>query len=373
MHVRRITSLNEAFALASRWNLLTRNVPFRGWEWLSSWHNHFGADGELCLIVAEDDRGELLGLAPWRLHSHGLRGRVLEFLGSGSVCSDYLSLLSTVEHEDAVVAQIAQWLVEAARGPEPANRWDLLELSGVAAADGAVVRLTDRLQEAGCAVYRRAGLNCWRIELPQTWEEYVGGLSKSHRKQVRRLERRLNETDDAVLRTAHGPEQVGQGMRILVDLHQRRRRSLGQPGCFADRRFHDFLHEAAERLAERDSLRLHWLELHGKPVAAEFHLVGGDGVYAYQAGVDPDSLDEEPGRLITVATIQHAIEEGRRWFDFLRGDEPYKAHFRASPVECVETHVAAPRAASQIRHGVWAAGDAMKLLIKSSLGLAGTS
>ena len=51
--------------------------------------------------------------------------------------------------------------------------------------------------------------------------------------------------------------------------------------------------------------------------------------YVYQAGIDPQRLADEPGHLITAATVKRAIEQGGRAVDFLRGDEPYKAHFRA--------------------------------------------
>jgi CelD/BcsL family acetyltransferase involved in cellulose biosynthesis len=373
MQVSRIASFEEWSSLAPAWNFLTRGVPFRGWEWLSSWQRHFADESDLYVLAVRDDRGELVGAAPWRRQEVPLRGRVLSFLGSGTVCSDYMSLLATVEHEDAVARAIADWLIEAAKGAGAADRWDSLELSGVATGDPAVDKLADYLLHGGCAVYRRQGIACWRIDLPGDWEEYLAGLSKSHRKQVRRLDRRFTEAKEAVLRTAGSPDEVAFGMKVLVDLHQRRRRSLGEPGCFADERFSAFLHEAASRLWEADALRLHWIELHGKPIAAEFHLAGKDGAYAYQAGVDPDALDDEPGRLITVATLRQAIEEGLRWFDFLRGDEPYKAHFRAAPVECQETHVSSPRAASHIRHGVWAAGDAVKHLVKLGLGLTKTT
>ena len=86
----------------------------------------------------------------------------------------------------------------------------------------------------------------------------------------------------------------------LVDLHQRRRRSLGEPGCFASQAFHDFHREVVERLLDRGQLRISWLELDGTPAAAEYHFADRTATYAYQGGVDPDRLEEEPGRLSTI-------------------------------------------------------------------------
>jgi CelD/BcsL family acetyltransferase involved in cellulose biosynthesis len=148
---------------------------------------------------------------------------------------------------------------------------------------------------------------------------------------------------------------------------------LNQPGCFASESFSGFLHAAASRLFEVGMLRLHWIEMDGRPIAAEFHLANAGVTYTYQSGIDPDSLADEPGRMMHVVAIKEAIETGQRAFDFLRGDEPYKAHWRGEPRPSVEYRIAAKHSVAQIRHGIWLAGNSVKQLIKSSLGFVGAS
>jgi CelD/BcsL family acetyltransferase involved in cellulose biosynthesis len=318
--------------------------------------------------------GSLIGAAPWLLESSGPRGRVVRMLGSGEVCSDYMSLLALTGREDHVARAVAAWLIEAAEGrndSESKNSWDLLELTGVASSDATIAQLVSHLTESGAGVHRRPGPNCWRIELAGSWNDYLGQLSKSHRKQVRRVERRLLESGRAVLHTAANADELERGLEILIDLHQRRRKSLGEPGCFASPPFDGFVRDVAARLFERGGLHLHWVEVEGRPAAAEFHLVGSDVVYAYQAGIDPEQIDEEPGRIINVATIKKALDEGRRGFDFLRGDEPYKAHWRAQPTPSLELRIVPDRAVAKVRHGIWLAGGAVKSWIKSGLNLSG--
>ena len=53
-----------------------------------------------------------------------------------------------------------------------------------------------------------------------------------------------------------------------------------------------------------------WLELDGSPAAAEYHFADGTTTYAYQGGVDPERLAEEPGRLSTILCLRAAIAEG---------------------------------------------------------------
>ena len=372
MRVQHVTDWNAFVGYAQAWNNLAQNNPFRGWVWARNWWANFGHNKELYLLAVFDSSEALIGIAPWFRTQNALSGRTLEFLGSGEVCTDYVGILAHPQNEDVVAGAIADWLITA-NGSEavPLGRWDLLHLSGVAKDDCGVAKLVEQLVDLGSTVHRRDGVNCWRLTLPQSWTAYEELLSKSHRKQVRRLDRRFLQTGKAILRTASTASELAMGMNILIDLHQKRRQSLNQPGCFATGAFRCFLESTASELLDKSAVHLHWLELDQRPVAAEIHWLSETTVFAYQAGVDPDVLDEEPGRLITIATLQKAIADGRQTFDFLRGDEPYKAHFRAVPRPLLELRIAAPKGLSQVRHGVWLAGDAVKGWIKSSFNLSG--
>ena len=163
--------------------------------------------------------------------------------------------------------------------------------------------------------------------------------------------------------------QLPDAFDTLVELHQKRRNLLGEPGSFASERFAGFHREVTERLLRAGQLRLQWLELDGLPAAAEYQLVGNGIVYAYQSGIEPELEELSPGRLVTMASIRQAIEQGHRAFDFLRGDEPYKQHWRAEPRDCLEIRAVANHATAKWRHGLWLAGSGTKQLVKKSLEL----
>lgn len=361
----RVTCLNQPAdlaAIAADWHRLAAGNPFRTPAWQSAWWQHYGAGRELCVLTVHDENGALRGLAPWFVETNAAAGRTLAFLGSGEVCSDYQGILAEADHRDAVVDAIADWLAS-----EQDAAWDLLHLTGVANDEPTIIRLAAQLAERGLTVHERAGLNTWRIDFDSDWETYVESLSKSHRKQVRRVDRRLVESGEAVLRVAQTPAELEQGLAILIDLHQRRRLSLGEPGCFADARFTGFITSCTKELLAHDMLRLCWVELRGQPVSVELQLAGDGITYAYQAGLDPEALDEEPGRIANIATLKHALTSGQRAFDFLRGDEPYKAHWRAQPHASTELRVVPRKTTAQLRHGLWLAGDTMKQWIKAGL------
>jgi CelD/BcsL family acetyltransferase involved in cellulose biosynthesis len=111
---------------------------------------------------------------------------------------------------------------------------------------------------------------------------------------------------------------------------------------------------------------MNWLELDGHPIAATYDLAGAGGVYAYQSGIDPNSLDDQPGRLSNLASIRRAIERGDLFYDLLRGDEPYKAHWRATPRPSYDATVVPSRASARLRFQFSSAAGNVQKLLKSS-------
>jgi hypothetical protein len=267
--------------------------------------------------------------------------------------------------ETSVVDALSDWLFVASTSAD--DRWTLLDLESVWQDDSAIARLKDKLDDRGCSVSERSTMSCWRITLPSTWEEYMSRLSKSHRKQVRRIERRTLPRHETQLRRVSNLKELEPAMEILIRLHQKRWLALGEPGCFGRESFEPFLREAAQRFCEMGDLDLVWLEESGRPVAAQIAFLSESTCFVFQSGIDPDFQDYSPGHVIHVLTMQRAIESGRRYFDFLRGDEPYKLHWRADPLSCVNLRIAPPLAVAQIRNGMWLAQDVVRRAVKDGL------
>jgi CelD/BcsL family acetyltransferase involved in cellulose biosynthesis len=348
---------------AQAWDGLSQDVPFRTWPWLSGWWRHYGGQAmrespslELFVLGVLDKADRLIGVAPWYLDATTWQGRVVRFLGTGEICSEYLSVPAAPGMEDVVTAALADWL-SAARGTDA---WDLLELTSISADDAVMTGLAERLRARGNLVHQRPGASCWRIELPDTWEKYLATVSKQHRSRLRKIERQLLESGRAVIHWVRGSEDLPQAQQVLIELHQARRQFLGEPGCFSSRQFTAFHGQAMQDLLDRGQLGLFWIELDGKPFVADYMFHVGKNIYQYQCGLDPTRLDEAPGRLGNLVCLKFAIENGYRTFDFLRGDEPYKGHFRAQPYACLEIRAVPARLTCRLRHGIWRAGAAAK-------------
>ncbi len=128
----------------------------------------------------------------------------------------------------------------------------------------------------------------------------------------------------------------------LVRLHQARRNSVGDAGCFADPRFTAFLREAVGRMIPCGMAGLSICKRSDAVIATQLLLYGTDTAYMYQSGVDPSSMDVEPGHAIVLGSVLHTIERGFKHYDFLRGDEPYKAFWQAEPRRLCRVILAAP-------------------------------
>jgi len=356
MHVHRFDSFDELAPWADDWDRLAAGVPFRGWTWATTWWHHYGpaTDGRRLFVLGMfDHRDGLVGLAPWYLDG-GRRHGVIRFLGSGEVCSDYLSLLAEPGQERAVVSTLAHQLL---RSDESGNlgRWDMLELTGVDARDVLVDWLAGHLALGGSTVHHRMGPPCRRTELPRSLDEYLQGLSKNSRRKVRRLQRSLLDSGRARLTTVANLGELDEAMDRLIDLHQRRQRMLGRAGCFASPRFTAFHRDVAARMLAAGQLQLHTLWIDGVPAAAEYQFVGDGVVYAYQSGMDPTRLELQPGHALQLAVLAWAIGNGYRAYDFLRGDESYKSHWNARRRDSLEVRVVAHHVGARLRHAAWVA------------------
>lgn len=375
MQVHTLHALSELASYRDEWDRLAGDCPFRSWTWLGTWWRHYGGDGEQTIDAERRRRRELhtllafdsdklVGVLPGYTVRSLAHGSTLRLLGDGEVCSDHLGLLADADRSSAVAEAIALHLAN-----EPS--WDLIDFPALDADDAATTALFAELDSNDCDVVHYPDNPCWSIDLPGDWEEFLALQSKSHRKQLRQAERRVLDGGRVAWHPVTDATEFGAAWQTLIDLHQRRRKSLGEPGCFASPAWAAFHGDVAPQLLAAGRLRLSWLELDGAPAAAEYHLSGTRTTFAYQGGVDPTRLDEEPGRLSNIRTIQLAIVEGHARFDFLRGDEPYKAHWRAEPRPTWRRQATAPRALPKLRRQTWAGARRVGQLARQFTGLFG--
>ena len=372
LEVFQLSTLAELTSLRMRWNELAGDVPTRRWEWLEGWWRAYGnpargatTNKELYLLAAFAAPDRLVAIAPWYIEHSTDYGRTLRFLGSGEVCTDHSTVLCESGYERAVAEAISRTLCDPLHVADwltqnSVRHWDRIEFEAVSRDDEMMQLLLAELERHNNLVHRRQAASCWRVSLPETWEAYLAMLSKSHRKQLRRCQREFFDTGRAVVHRVHSEDDFEQAWNLLVRLHERRQRSQGKIGSFASQRYAAFHRTVAKDLLRAGILRLEWLVVDGQTLAVDYYLNGKNAIYAYQGGIDPEGLDHSPGQMILSASIQRAIAEGYRAIDFLRGDEPFKAHWRAEPQPVEDVRIIKRTASNRVRHGIWVASDHVK-------------
>jgi CelD/BcsL family acetyltransferase involved in cellulose biosynthesis len=79
-------------------------------------------------------------------------------------------------------------------------------------------------------------------------------------------------------------------------------------------------------MAEAGVLKLGVLELDRLPVATIMCFNYNERMYLYNSGYHPQYRSLSAGLLSKVLAIKVSIQEGKKRFDLLKGNEPYKYH-----------------------------------------------
>lgn len=340
------------------WNRLAAGNFMLRTEWLESWWEAMRNPGDQLAVVAwSDPVRNQSGLLPGFV-TRGLLGRTFRLLGSGTVCSDYLRLLQS-EGERSEFPGLAAKCLTSRSFRQAFGRLDAVEFEGQQQGEPSLGQLTGEFSAAGWAVEERELAGAWRVKLPQTMEEFIAQLPKSRRRKVNKAKRLLAEGEVTYEAVWDWP-RIDELWSEFVRLHQKRREMLGQAGCFSDPRFGQFLRAAAQRFAAQKSCWLGVLWAAGKPVGMNLIFFDGETANMYQSGMEPERTDLEPGHLMNYFTMGTALERGAKWFDFLRGDEPYKEGWGAERQVLSRTRLFAPHLSARLRQTALAAGRGIK-------------
>jgi CelD/BcsL family acetyltransferase involved in cellulose biosynthesis len=255
--------------------------------------------------------------------------------------ADYATVLCAQADLPAVAAAVTDAL---AGDPDPrhgSQQWDVVDLRRLRQADPALPALENafetRAAKDNWTVLREIEDVCPVVTAPSgDWDEYLATLDKTARHEIRRKLRRAAVVGDLSIEIS---PPTFDAVEKFIALHIAR---FGDRGLFPDNdggaRSRAFIHRLAElELAEADTGQLHVGLVSCGPRLVWAALAFDDGAtcFLYNAGMDPEASAASPGVTGTAEYLRDRLAAGRRRFDFLRGDEPYKYEWGAvdEPVE----------------------------------------
>jgi len=362
-----LTDFNEADHLKDQWNKLSRGNPMLSWQWLRNWWEEIGGSGwgekTLALGVVKDWADQILGIAPLYVVS-GLAGNTIRFLGDGKTCTDYIDFLATEGSAEMVGQCIARWIIS----PAFVSRFgsiSALTFEGSSQHSWGILACTKQLATSGWKVCDSQLESSWWLDLSGGWPQVLKDFQYSQVRKTKKAIKRM-EAGEFQLELISEKSEFPQAWADFVDLHQKRRKILGQPGCFADPMFQRFLGTAIEELMPVGQAKLAFLKHQGERIAVNLILLGDDTVFNYQNGSDPAYLSVEPGHALNSFLIRWSCMNGFQRFDFLRGDESYKRAWGTLNQKLSKTCLVPPTLAARTKQSLI---DTAKILRDQSFAL----
>ena len=349
-------------ALHSEWNDLLRksrtNTVFLTWEWLHTWWKHL-ADGRELFLVTVRRGASLIAIAPLAMNRAWSSMTTLEFLGIGSVGSDYLDFIVDSACESEGVGALTQFFV---------NTGLTLRLQSMKEDAIAAAVVARQLSDRGWRMRSVEMQVCPYIKLSgHSFESYLESLGSSHRYNFRRRLRNLEKVYDVNFERAESAEECSNALKLVIDLHLRRWSTRGGSDGFHRGRLIDFHREFCELARQRGWLRLRLLTLSGRPVGAFYGFRYIDKYCFYQSGFDDAFIRQSVGLVTLGLTIREAVEEGAAEYDMLHGDESYKFLWTENVRPLYRLELYAPGVAGGIHRHSAVAFAATKKLVKRAL------
>jgi CelD/BcsL family acetyltransferase involved in cellulose biosynthesis len=326
-----LRSREEFDALEGEWtDLLARSENdnvFLSWEWLRTWWEVYGALGRLLVVTARQD-GRLAAAAPFCVVEGARVGpwipRELRLLGTLEVCSDFVDIVVDRSAPPDLRTEILHFIRTSLGG-----EWDVARLDSVPADSPAIDAVRRVFGRGPFRPFVEIGPRCPYLPLPATFDMLMSSLDPGFRKAILTSRRRLAARGIVDFKVVGPQEPVGDALKVLMELHERRWVAKGEAGVFGSPRFRQFHERIAARFHARGWLFLSTLTVDRVPVAARYGFLYRGRFYDYQGGFDPDWGKWSVGLVLYGLCLKWEIEQGAAEHDFLRGQNAMKTRWTA--------------------------------------------
>ena len=278
--------------------------------WHKTWWDNFGtSDADSSQrILSFRDGDDLLGIAP--LMATGDR---LTFLGDKDL-TDYFDFIAPTATLDRFYPALWGAIADD-------DGWATLDLPSIPSGSPTLERLPALAKGAGMSVCIEEEETTPVAALPASWDDFLAGLRKKDRHELRRKLRRLDRESEHRQYVASDDDALNGSMQ---DFFRLLRASRDDKNEFLTPEREAFFLDIARESMSRGQFKLNILEVDGENVASCIVFDYGGDYLLYNSGYDPGYSRLSVGLLNKALSLRDAIEEGRGVFNFLKGNERYK-------------------------------------------------
>ncbi len=288
--------------------------------WLKVWWQEFKQDAEPYLLAVRDNES-IIGIAPLMV-----KEEKASFMGSTNVC-DYVDFIITPGMETQFFNTLLDDLIK--------NGINRLDLGHLRPDSTVLIYLSETAHERGYKIDTRREDISIEMDLPSTWDEYLNNLDKKQRHEIRRKLRRLEEAekDYRYYEIDYNDEEIFAHFLRLFSL------SRGDKANFMTVDMESFFRSLAKAMSKIGLLRFGILELEGQPAAIVMGFNYNGTMYLYNSSYNPQYNHLSVGLLNKVLCIKESIQEGRKIFNFLKGNEQYKFYLGGHEVPIFSSQI----------------------------------
>jgi CelD/BcsL family acetyltransferase involved in cellulose biosynthesis len=317
-------SIPKLVEIAPIWNELLKqslaNTIFLTWDWVYTWSKYFLDSSRKLFVLAVYKKEELIGLAPWciRIKRNSLLPiRQIEFLGTPETGSDYLDVFIKKGKERDVALSIYHFLFG-----EGATFWDSVLLQDIPSNSLFLLYLMEQVRKDGKYGAIQEGAFCPIVTLPQSWDDFLKGLSSNRREQFRRHYRLLQRSGKVKHETFILGMDAEQSLDRFISVYGT------SWGIKQDNRFFSHLKEFVTKCSLTSLTQIDFLSVDGRDVSAFLHFRFDTKLLMYLMAVDKAfNKNISIGNIFVALCIEKAISDGFELYDFLKGSEDYKFHW----------------------------------------------
>jgi succinate dehydrogenase flavin-adding protein (antitoxin of CptAB toxin-antitoxin module) len=150
--------------------------------------------------------------------------------------------------------------------------------------------------------------------LPEQYDDYLQNLTKKNRHELNRKKRKFSDQVNSFELLESRENEI---FKIFVSQHKQ---SKGEKGKFMTENVQDYF----EKLLNIDGWKIYYLSTDKGVISTAFCYENKNGCYLYNSSRDIEFNSLNPGIVLNDLIIQGLINDGKSFFDFLKGTERYK-------------------------------------------------
>lgn len=323
--------------LRSDWQTLYDRIQrthiFQSPQWYESYLTTLSMEPDNFHIVAIYEQGRIRAIIPVNRHIHKIAG--LEFI-----------ILEVPEHPDITYRDILTdnqsppidiyELLCKNRDMQRLLPWDMLRIKKAYGTSSAMQMVP---AATGAQYFKKKVGTCGMLFLAP-FEIMVNKLSKNSRKKWRNKRNQLQKQPGFRYQTARSAMELKEAYRLFLEVESSGWKGQEESAIKFNKQSNEFYKKLLTIFSLSGSCEINLLWIEGKPVAAEYVLIGPTDAYTLKAGYNESYKSFSPGHFLLEYMMQHYHETHShiRWLNLMSGFS-YLDYLHPEKEDVVDLHL----------------------------------